>query len=288
MTMYKIPEPSPNEPSQYFVLFYADPTEQLGIIPKVSLDVPKLLKTTMANSPYFVAGRLEEYSGDAHVGILEGGQAGKRYLGKGMLGQIGEIPEAQLVTDVTGHFENKTLEHPIQGGENQISSFSLDHMYSTLNSFSVEANLYQGRKERFELLQKLREGHIRLDIFCDFGTFKNYILTQIEPVLSMESANIFNVRLTFQEIRKVALENPIIEVVENVSKDTIKQGGCLLERTEQEVPEDKPWWQDAIGYFTFAVRNAVVLGLFSPFDYFSVQIQKRLIEKVITKVRAWL
>jgi hypothetical protein len=274
MTSYRIPAPDSQFASQFFVLFRTEYGDRVGV------NVPKILE---ANSK---TGSLLETPGNDYRDLFEGGLSSFAKKKASPVVAPGynaiEIPGAQLVKEVTGHFESKTVEHPIQGDVNQTSSFSLDHVFSTLKSFSVSATLYQGRYERLKKLEELRDSHTLLTIICDFGLFQNYVITLVEPVLSMDSANAFEVNVTFQEVRKVTLTEPLIETFEETySNETVHGGVCTLERTEQGIPENRSWWQNAIEYFTDTIRDVVTEKALGPFgSLVSVPVARTLIDKV--------
>ena len=148
-----------------------------------------------------------------------------------------------ITKSVSSSFESSTLEHAVQEG------FSLDHVRNNLITFEIEATLYEGREERLYALEKLRKDRTLLEIACDFGVFKNYIISKVEPEMSNASSNAFPVSIAFQEVRNVKLTSTQIltytDEGEVHSNETKKKGSCPVSIETVEVPGDRSFWENA-------------------------------------------
>jgi hypothetical protein len=169
--------------------------------------------------------------------------------------KVSEFPEvepgAQLTSSVSPTYESVTLEHAIQAPTEKTSAgFTLDHAYSKLKTIEVEASLYESRKERLEELERLRSTNELLTLVCDFGVFENYIITKIAPEMTSGSSNVFDVVITFQEVRYAKLVAPkfvTTYVEEGVEKAGVESPPetCYLVARKPPTPtatlKDKIW-----------------------------------------------
>lgn len=186
--------------------------------------------------------------------LLEGGRISRPNLS--IASDIAEFastkPGSQLTSRVTPSFSNAVLEHPTQEG------FSLDHTHAKLNVFEIEATLYEGRSERLDKLNDLRINNTLLTIVCDMGVFKNYIISDVNPIMSSSSANVFEASITFQEVRRMEIISPDIltytDAGEEHGDDISDIGKTPLTLRGQVFPEKKNYWATVIDEFIFAAK----------------------------------
>lgn len=233
---YQVPLPDPNSASQYFDIFNAEaPT-----IERIRVDV--LRDGKLVSTP-----------------ILEGGKA--KITNLPMVGYHREVigPGPQLTSRVSPVFSSQVLEHPTQEG------FSLDHVHAKLNTFEVEATLYEGRVERFEKLNELRINNTLLTIICDMGVFKNYIISDVSPIMSLSSANAFDASIAFQEVRKVPIISPDIITytdVEEHGNDIKDEGKVVIGLRGQKISEEKETsWLHPIFDFMYILPQTHIIAL---------------------------
>ena len=238
-----IPIMDSHRQNQYFELYRQDDGSKIMVSIKNEKGV------------YRSVGLLETERG---VDVRLQGRKAARVLSPAGADQTVSAHMGQLANEVTGSFTSTTLEHPTQEG------FTLDHMYGELIEFDVTATLYQSREVRFQKLNELRENHTLLKVYCDFGAFYNMILYKVEPVLSSESANTFDVALGFKEVRKVELISPIIKTF--VDADTTHAdeeedlGPRPLHYTEDKSFTDKTWWNIIVDGFEQKISSATRLA----------------------------
>ena len=206
----QVPLPSSDAASQFFTLFEAE---------------------TMARVLVRIPGTLDLDP------VLEGGRANHLKF-QPIADYDAKVMKPQLTNRVSPSFSNEVLEHPTQEG------FSLDHTYEKLNVFDIEATLYEGRVERLTKLNDLRTSKTLLTMVCDMDVYKNYIITDVSPVMHSGSANAFDVSITFQEIRRVELISPSITTYTDVGEvhgNDTKDGGevTLSLKSQVVIPEEK-------------------------------------------------
>ena len=236
-----VPLPDPGKASQFFDIFYVESSAH-PTIERVRVDV--LRDGKLESTPVLAGGRAKH---------LEQLPVVTTYIPEALIS-----PGPQLVNRVSPSFSNEVLEHPTQEG------FSLDHTYEKLNVFEVEATLYEGRVERLTKLNELRTGKAPLVIICDMDVYKNYIISDINPIMHSGSANAFDVSITFQEIRRVELISPSITTYTDVDEhgNDTKDGGDVTLTLKSQVipPEEKSNWDKVI----FAFKTVVGAALGSP------------------------
>ena len=216
---FQVPLPSSDAASQFFTLFEAEKMNRVLVRIPGSLNLDP---------------------------VLEGGRA-KHLEFQPIAGYDAKPMKPQLTNRVSPSFANEVLEHPTQEG------FTLDHVYEKLNVLEIEATLYEGRVERLTKLNELRTNKTLLTIVCDMDVYKNYIISDINPVMHSGSANAFDVSITFQEVRRVELISPdittYIDVEEVHGNDVEGLGSVVLTLYSYLFPTDKYPWDDFIADF---------------------------------------